>query len=75
MTPADDRPAPRYQLWRQDDNGNEFLVARFDCRGDAERERLASGGHKQLYWIKVAPCSGWHDALPDPPSYRAVLPR
>jgi hypothetical protein len=30
MTPADDRPAPRYQLWRQDDNGNEFLVARFD---------------------------------------------
>jgi hypothetical protein len=45
MTPADDRPAPRYQLWRQDENGNEFLVARFDCRADAERElaRLASG--------------------------------
>lgn len=53
MTPADDRPALRYQLWRQDDNGNEFLVARFDCRVDAERElaRLASGGHKQRYWL------------------------
>ncbi len=56
MTPAEGQSPPRYQLWRQDDNGNVFLVARFDCRSDAERElaRLASGGHKQRYWITEA---------------------
>ncbi len=55
--------ATRHQVWRQDDNGNVFLVASFDCRGDAEREiaRLAGGGHKQSYWITAAPASGGRD--------------
>jgi len=58
--------ATRHQVWRQDDNGNVFLVASFDCRGDAEREiaRLAGGGHKQLYWITAAPPSGGRDQPP-----------
>lgn len=53
----------RHQVWRQDDNGNVFPVASFDCRGDAEREiaRLAGGGHKQSYWITEAPASGGRD--------------
>lgn len=56
MTRTDGQSPPRHRLWRQDDNGNVFLVASFDRRDDAERElaRLASGGHKQLYWITVA---------------------
>jgi len=55
--------ATRYQVWRQDDNGNVFLVASFDCRVDAEREiaGLAGGGHKQSYWITAALAPGGRD--------------
>jgi len=45
---------PAFEVWRLDDNGNEFLVARYDDREVAERKiaELAAGGHKQTYWIK-----------------------
>lgn len=45
-----------YQVWRRDDNGNEFLVVAFDVREAAEKRmaELAAGGHKQTYWIKEA---------------------
>jgi hypothetical protein len=42
-----------WQLWRQDDNGNRFLVGSFPDR-DAAEERLAELTrvlHKQTYWI------------------------
>ncbi|HXE95637.1 MAG TPA: hypothetical protein VN642_04490 [Dongiaceae bacterium] len=43
----------RFELWRQDDNGNRFLVGSYPDRGVAE-ERLAEltrALHKQTYWI------------------------
>lgn len=42
-----------FDLWRQDDNGNRFLVDSFAERADAE-SRLAELTrllHKQTYWI------------------------
>lgn len=42
-----------FELWRQDDNGNGFLVGSFSERSAAE-ERLAEMNrchHKQAYWI------------------------
>lgn len=42
-----------YRLWRQDDNGNRFLVDTFKERTSAEERRheLQRGFHKQMYWI------------------------
>lgn len=42
-----------FELWRQDDNGNRFLVGTFANRSQAE-ERMAELTrvlHKQAYWI------------------------
>lgn len=43
-----------FELWRLDDNGNEFLVEAFDEREAAEEKiaGLAAGGHRQTYWLK-----------------------
>jgi hypothetical protein len=35
-------------VWRQDDNGNRFEVARHTSREAAE---LEARGHKQAYWV------------------------
>jgi hypothetical protein len=46
-------PAPCFVVWRQDDNGNEFVVATVASRREAEllvREYEARA-HKQVYWI------------------------
>ncbi|GLI38944.1 hypothetical protein KI811_05205 [Geobacter hydrogenophilus] len=42
-----------FELWRQDDNGNRFLVGTFDDRAAAERQltALTRVQHKQIYWI------------------------
>lgn len=42
-----------FQLWRQDDNGNTFLVGTFVRENEAlaRKSDLESGGHKQFYWI------------------------
>jgi len=42
-----------FEVWRLDDNGNEFLVDTFDDRESAERRiaALAASGHKQMYWL------------------------
>ena len=44
----------RYALFREDDNGVRFLIAKFDSRDDAEHRaaELAEGGHKQHYFIE-----------------------
>ncbi|WP_245803882.1 hypothetical protein [Geothermobacter hydrogeniphilus] len=61
--------AAPFRLWRQDDNGARFPVADFTSRAAAEKERdrLAAGGHKQIYWIEappVSPTSLW-DNIPE----------
>jgi len=42
-----------WQLWRQDDHGNEFLIEPFDDRlgAEAARDALAARGHHQHYWV------------------------
>lgn len=43
-----------WELWRQDDNGNRFLIGRFDSQAaaDAEQRRFEALGHKQTYWVE-----------------------
>lgn len=43
----------RWQLWRQDDHGNEVLISEFDDRAAAERARdeFIARGHHQHYWV------------------------
>jgi hypothetical protein len=59
MAPAPANPAPSpargsWCVWRQDDNGNRFLLRRH--LPEAEARRLVSHydslGHKQLYWAE-----------------------
>ncbi len=47
-------PKITFQLWRQDDNGNVFLVAVFNRLADAEdmMAELTRNSHKQIYWIE-----------------------
>ena len=42
-----------FELWRQDDNGNRFLVGTWPDRDSAETrlEELTRQLHKQTYWI------------------------
>ncbi len=46
-----------FELWRQDDNGNRFLVGVWPDRASAERrlEELTRHPHKQIYWITERP--------------------
>jgi hypothetical protein len=48
--------AAEWELWRQDDNGNRFRIARFAAReqADAEQLRFEALGHKQTYWVQPA---------------------
>lgn len=43
-----------HELWRQDDNGHQFLIETFPCKSDAVREmkKFESRLHKQTYWVK-----------------------
>ena len=43
----------RFELWRQDDNGNRFKVGAFPERKGAEEKmaELTRTPHKQTYWI------------------------
>jgi hypothetical protein len=44
-----------FELWRQDDNGNRFLIGAFIDRAGAEKmlAELTRNQHKQTYWITV----------------------
>ena len=53
----------RFALWRQDDNGNRFLVGSF-CDRIAAEQRLAELTrqlHKQTYWITESNELGGND--------------
>jgi hypothetical protein len=43
----------RWTVYRQDDNGNVFVVQRGLSTAEAQRlaAELESHGHKQLYWV------------------------
>lgn len=43
-----------HEIWRQDDNGNSFVVRLARCRADAVRmiRRLETFPHKQTYWMR-----------------------
>ncbi len=58
----DDATRAAWELWRQDDNGNRFLIARFASRVEAEDagRRFEALAHKQTYWVQPRP------ANPDP---------
>jgi hypothetical protein len=45
--------ASGWELWRQDDNGNRFVIGRFDTAdaAEAEQRRFEALGHKQTYWV------------------------
>lgn len=49
-------------LWRQDDNGNRFLVGTYADRNEAEARmaELSRYPHRQTYWISTrsAPADG-----------------
>jgi hypothetical protein len=47
----------RWELWRQDDHGNEFLMCAFDdpARAAQARDEYIARGHHQHYWVRVAP--------------------
>lgn len=51
MTPS------KFELWREDDNGQRFLVDRYLARDDAKQRlaELTRVQHKQSYWIVEAP--------------------
>lgn len=42
-----------FELWRQDDHGQRFLVGRYPTLAEAERRlaELTRSQHKQTYWI------------------------
>lgn len=45
-----------HEIWRQDDNGQSFVIRTARCRADAARmvRRLESSPHRQMYWIRPA---------------------
>jgi hypothetical protein len=47
---------PTWIVWRQDDNGNRFEVARRASRAEAEdlAAEMQARGHKQTYWVAAA---------------------
>ena len=54
MVRPDKDDAPRtWSVWRQDDNGNRFIVTSGHERAKAEQIalELEARGHKQMYWI------------------------
>ena len=50
-----------FEVWRQDDNGNRFLVSGHDDRAGAEAAVAAMEAgvqHKQLYYVVVRETPG-----------------
>lgn len=44
----------KYELWRQDDNGNQAMIEVLPCRADANAKvkMYTDRGHKQMYWCR-----------------------
>ncbi|MEU5529639.1 hypothetical protein ABZ744_22145 [Micromonospora chersina] len=51
---AEVRRGPRnWTVWRQDDNGNRYVVSRHETRAEADSTAatMEARGHKQTYWV------------------------
>jgi hypothetical protein len=59
--------ASGWELWRQDDNGNRFLIGRFATAeaAEAEQRRFEALGHKQTYWVAAPTVEADDRASPD----------
>jgi hypothetical protein len=44
----------KFEVWRQDDNGNKFVVQKNLSREAADKlaKELENRGHKQVYWVQ-----------------------
>jgi hypothetical protein len=53
--PADGR-AKGWAVWRQDDNGNQYLVSRHGTQAEAQAvaAEMTARGHKQVYWVAAS---------------------
>jgi hypothetical protein len=42
-----------WTVWRQDDNGNRYVVSRHDTQAEAQAVAadMEARGHKQIYWV------------------------
>ena len=49
-------PFPLYELWREDDNANRYLMDEFYIKNAAQKkcDEFLARAHKQDYWIKEA---------------------
>jgi hypothetical protein len=49
----DSEDRPQWTVWRQDDNGNRYVVAHHVDRDAAEAQaaEMEAHGHKQTYWV------------------------
>ena len=47
---------PVWQLKRQDDHGNQYVVETFDSEEEARKmmEYYEKKGHKQTYWVEMS---------------------
>jgi hypothetical protein len=45
---------PKWTVWRQDGNGNRYIVEHHTQRAVAETQaaEMEARGHKQLYWVE-----------------------
>lgn len=52
MNESENKPGP-FELWRQDDHGNRFMMKSFDNPSEAETERkmFEDRGHHQMYEV------------------------
>jgi len=53
LHPRDPEPDRPWQVWRQDDNGNDFLMMTFATERGAHciAHLFEARGHKQHYWV------------------------
>jgi len=51
-----ERRAKGWTVWRQDDNGNQYVVSRHDTQAEAQSVAadLEARGHKQVYWVAAS---------------------
>ena len=44
----------RFEVWRLDDNDNEFRIRSFETESDARNysKEMTARGHKQTYWVR-----------------------
>jgi hypothetical protein len=54
MTKRKEETTGCWEVWRQDDNGNKFVIASDLSKADADElcAKMTARGHKQMYWVQ-----------------------